>query len=55
MGKVKEYGYDVAEHVARNTGEDEWEVRKQWEKARTEGVTPEEFFQRKARKKHLPK
>ena len=37
MGKVKEYGYDAAEHVARNTGEDAWEVKAQWDKARAAG------------------
>lgn len=53
MGAVKESLYDEIDRIARNTGEAEWEVRQQWENVRRKGMTFEEFFRRKARKKHL--
>lgn len=55
MGKVKEALYEELERTARNTGENETEIKQQWEKAKEEGIEVEEFIIRKARKKHLPK
>lgn len=51
MGRVKEYGYEVAERAARCTGQDPWEVKEEWEEAMRNGMSPEDFFLYKSKKK----
>lgn len=48
MGRVAEAFMEELEEVARLTGEDEYDVKVEWEKARRKGVGVNEFFVDKA-------
>lgn len=50
MGRVSEAAMEELENVARLTGEDEWDVKRQWEMARREGASWNEFITKKAKK-----